>query len=405
MALPLPKVIPDVGPGGGINTAFQGALASGNALLKNQLLGQQSQYYPLTTALQAVSNPLTWAYLQSNPAAQSAVSNMMGNAFRQMGSQGGSSGGGLLGTISNKLQDIFGGTPSTNQSTPNDGGMGAGDQAPEAQGQAQPNAFNQTPDATQGGGSPLVPASQGLGAGIAGKMLAGYEQQPYSPGADVQTADGIISVPTGGSVDTAQTSLNAINRVLPIMDNIIKDAPRYLGSGEAGKIKVASQINQLEKTFGTLGGIPDMVLDKLNIDKEDVSGYQNLLSNATNAAESIMKTGPLPPNAKSLDAVSGILNPRYDETAEGYVKRMQKQKDILMRQRNYYTNMLRGGFPLNGQNQQQGEDTQGAQVRPNEPNKAEVAREGVVPYVTLRNKKTGQTLRMSRDEAMRGGYL
>lgn len=75
MALPLPKVVPDVGPGGPLVTAMRGGNALADELLQTHIRGVQAQYAPLTTQAEAASKlayanlmgPQFLAKLMGNP--------------------------------------------------------------------------------------------------------------------------------------------------------------------------------------------------------------------------------------------------------------------------------------------------------------------------------------------------
>ena len=376
MDLPLPKVVPDTQAGGGLVTSLSGVNALNHQMLQNKLLGVQTQYYPLTTALQAMSNPLMWAFLSKNPQAQNAITQMMGGAMGQAtgGNQGG---GGLLSTITNKLGSIFGGTPSSPQQ------QSGGGNALQAGGTDT--------SGSSGGGNPMLPSQGGMMGGVFGKETAPFTQSPYPGGALIPDAQGgAISVPTGGTVDTAQTAISAINRVQPMLDAVIKDAPKYLGAGEKGKIKVASFVNNLKQYGGNLGGLPDATLNALNIDPDDVSGYNNWNSNIVNSAESVMKGMALPQNADSFHQIQTILTPTEGETGKGYAKRIQSQLDQLQQQKAQQERNINYGFQV-GDKSSPTQATSGA------------SDQGAVPYVTITNKKTGETQRMSLPEARRRG--
>src|SRR3990167_7513968 len=49
MALPLPRVVADVGPGGGVVTAMRGMNALQKDMLNNKILGVKAEYAPQTT--------------------------------------------------------------------------------------------------------------------------------------------------------------------------------------------------------------------------------------------------------------------------------------------------------------------------------------------------------------------
>ncbi len=116
MALPLPRVVPDVGPGGGLVTAMRGINSLHNDMLLRKMNQIKSQYLPMTT--------------QAEAASKLAYANLMGPQFmaKLMGNPG------FLGnTPNNKLQDIreMITKAGTGQGTGNALMHGAGMPAPE----------------------------------------------------------------------------------------------------------------------------------------------------------------------------------------------------------------------------------------------------------------------------------
>lgn len=64
MGLPLPKVIPDVGPGGGLVTAMGGMNALSQAMLDTKMKQLQNQYAPLTLPAKALSEMAYASFVQ-----------------------------------------------------------------------------------------------------------------------------------------------------------------------------------------------------------------------------------------------------------------------------------------------------------------------------------------------------
>lgn len=62
MALPLPKVVSDIGPGGGLVTAMRGINALADDLLQNEITGVKAQYAPMSTEAD-VASKLAYARL------------------------------------------------------------------------------------------------------------------------------------------------------------------------------------------------------------------------------------------------------------------------------------------------------------------------------------------------------
>jgi len=145
MALPLPRVVSDVGPGGPLVTAMGGMNSLANDMILRKINSIKAQYMPLTTQAEAASKlayanlmgPQFLAKLLGNDAAvanmgddaarqalQKAVGAGMGqgsgiNAFNQM--QGGHPSGigqpgtnALSGWIADKFKNVFGATPQKN---------------------------------------------------------------------------------------------------------------------------------------------------------------------------------------------------------------------------------------------------------------------------------------------------
>jgi len=139
MALPLPRVVPDVGPGGGLVTAMGGINKLSNDNILRQINAIKKQYAPLTTQAEAASK-LAYANLmgpqflakllgndsaianmgsdQAKAALQKAVNAGMGagnpsNIFAQMQQQNQGPGEKLGNSLSNffadKLKGVFGG--------------------------------------------------------------------------------------------------------------------------------------------------------------------------------------------------------------------------------------------------------------------------------------------------------
>lgn len=169
MALPLPRVIPDVGPGGGLVTAMGGINKLSNDNILRQINAIKKQYAPLTTQAEAASK-LAYANLmgpqflakllgndsaianmgsdQAKAALQKAVNAGMGagnpsNIFAQMQQQNQGPGEKLGNSLSNffadKLRGVFGG-----QGQPGMGQMqGQPQQAPQQQPMQMPTDAGQ----------------------------------------------------------------------------------------------------------------------------------------------------------------------------------------------------------------------------------------------------------------------
>ena len=150
MGLPLPRVIPDVGPGGGLVTAMGGINSLANNMLLRKINQVKAQYAPLTTQAEAASklayaNLMGPQFLAKIMGNDSALANMSEdqkkaalqkiyqagsgqggmNAFNQMSQPNGISSGvgqpstnSLSGWFADKLKNAFGQNQQGQQQNP-----------------------------------------------------------------------------------------------------------------------------------------------------------------------------------------------------------------------------------------------------------------------------------------------
>jgi hypothetical protein len=121
MTLPLPRVVSDVGPGGGLVTAMGGINALNNDMLLRKINSIKAQYAPLTSQADAASKlayanlmgPQFLAKLLQNPG---ALANMGDKQAREalLKSVNAGMGGGSVQNYLNNIQDAGVGHPSTN---------------------------------------------------------------------------------------------------------------------------------------------------------------------------------------------------------------------------------------------------------------------------------------------------
>lgn len=103
MALPLPRVIPDVGPGGGIVTAMGGINSLANDMSLRKINETKAKYAPLTTQAEAASKlayanlmgPQFMAKLMANPGFLGNTPNDQLQAIREMITKAGTGQGGV----------------------------------------------------------------------------------------------------------------------------------------------------------------------------------------------------------------------------------------------------------------------------------------------------------------------
>jgi len=161
MALPLPKVVADTAPGGGVVTSMRGSNALSNDMLQNVIKGAEADYAPYTNYANAASKiaysqfvgPQSIANILNNPNSRGMMTkdqyNNLLNAYsRQISSPtnamaslpvpGASRGNGLLGMIINKLSG-GGNAPTDTQNEPA--------MAPESMGSGNPMAEPMAPTA------------------------------------------------------------------------------------------------------------------------------------------------------------------------------------------------------------------------------------------------------------------
>lgn len=143
MALPLPRVIPDVGPGGGIVTAMGGINSLANDMSLRKINEVKAKYAPLTTQAEAASKlayanlmgPQFMAKLMANPGFLGNTPDNKLQAIREMITRAGTGQGqanalaqlqgqsepeqpGFSGWIQNTLKNAFGQKPQPQQQAP-----------------------------------------------------------------------------------------------------------------------------------------------------------------------------------------------------------------------------------------------------------------------------------------------
>lgn len=143
MALPLPRVIPDVGPGGGIVTAMGGINSLANDMELRKINETKAKYAPLTTQAEAASKlayanlmgPQFMAKLMANPGFLGNTPDNKLQAIREMITRAGTGQGGMnalaqlqgqgepeqpgfSGWVQNQLKNVFGQKAQPQQQAP-----------------------------------------------------------------------------------------------------------------------------------------------------------------------------------------------------------------------------------------------------------------------------------------------
>lgn len=123
MALPLPRVVPDTGPGGGLVTAMGGINALHNAMIEKKINQIKAQYMPLTSQAEAASklayaNLMGPQFLSKLLGNEGAVANMSEDQKKQIlglvSRAGVNNSGNPLAQMSQPQQHTGTGQPSTN---------------------------------------------------------------------------------------------------------------------------------------------------------------------------------------------------------------------------------------------------------------------------------------------------
>lgn len=361
MALPLPRVVADVEPGGPLVTSMRGMNALTQSNLENQIKSAQAKYAPYTTYADAasklayanmvpwqiqatvLSNPLLWSALKDNPGAiQSMLQNFTqsvpkGNQIFggvQMPAPNMQRSNGLMGMLMDKLT---GGSnqqnPMQEMTSPAMGGMGG------ASG-ANPLAPSSM------GGPALLPSSQGGVAGAMAKMTAPYTQSPYSSGSlipDPNNPSGAISVPTSKMGTTIQTQLLAAKRVEPQLERIANEWAPFMDLKGKGKL-IGSQIGNF---FGS--SLPKGTLEKIGLPTDSTlpSQYAKAKSTTLTAPEALIKAYGLNATNETLDRLQQAIEPLVGENKSGYKTRIKNiLEEIRQDQMAQSQQALGGGFNI-----------------------------------------------------------
>jgi len=357
MALPLPRVVSDVGPGGPMVTSMRGINALQQDNLNNQILGVKAQYAPYTTYADAqsklayanmlpyqiratmLSNPMLWMAMKDNPEAMKGLMNSFAGSIPQGNSVTGNiqlpnpaqmgRGGHGNGLLSMLIDKITGGgqqdQPSVNALTQGPGSspgqsqdFGANNLAsPEMVADIAQNGNSAYNKGNAAPGSPLVPSTQGGFNGVMGQMTAKYNQSPYKEGtliADPNNPGQFISVPTKKMTSQLQNQLSAAQRTIPQLQTL-GDLwkPFMTGYGKA-------------KTIGAgitnLAGLSESELP---------SQYVDAKMAAFTTVESYLKSIGVPVTVDVQKDLKDMIEPYPGESAKGYSKRIEKETQRIIK--------------------------------------------------------------------------
>lgn len=379
MALPLPQVVPDTGPGGSIVTAMRGINSLTNDNLEAQIRGAQAQYAPYANYWdtvtkqqeaqwlpfkyysEAMSNPLLW--LTNPQGAQALAANLgkflpatpnvpMSSANIPMPSQG----SGLLSLALNKMfsPDSRSAASSNALNQTNLPGVSSGSSLPplssgspptgmnfgaqnavspeqvaqianqaalnrENEAAANPQAFTGNAQAAP---SSLLPGSAGGASGYAAKITAPYMQSPYGSGALIPGQEGGgISIPTERSKTATQIQLLGEKRVEPQLERLASLWKPFLdlkGQSNLLGARVGNYINA-SMSPQTMSQLKQF---GINPDSSLMKQYGEARATTNTAPEALVKAFGLNPTHYALSELKEVIEPYFGDTQESYSGRI-----------------------------------------------------------------------------------
>jgi hypothetical protein len=345
MALPLPNVVPEVGPGGRISNVMNSIGQNANALTQGQAEAKYAPYTQYANALSKtayanmlpyqiqstiLSNPVILQAFKDKPEALNAMmTNLMGSIPKGSQVQGnanipspdnmGSSQGGFLSMLMDRLR---GGNSQAgnqnallNQQTPMSG--------VNSSGKSQPGSNS---------GSPLLPSMQGGMSGVIGNKTAPFSTSPYKSGSLIEDTSGQPrSVPTESTKSAAQSSINAAERVAPQIEKLADLAAPFLSFQGKAQHHIQRLLNLADPTG----------------QRELPTKYAEYRSILKAAPEALVKAYGLRPTNETIERMQQVIEPYNGETKEQYKERMVRQlESIKQEQIGISKKNLAEGFPL-----------------------------------------------------------
>jgi hypothetical protein len=338
MALPLPRVVADVGPGGGIVTARQGINALRNSEFQNDIARSNAQYAPYTNYANALSkiayaqyspldiqskimsNPALLMAIKDNPQALAALAQNSNNIMKAMQSNG------APGNINGQILP----TPQQMQGS-NSMGSGILNWLAQKAGfnqnqQPSQNMLNKTPQRDnpnpttppfdkngvpipmplrQEGQNNGVFPSPGIGGYV--DMVTAKSKEPiHAAGKTFENPQGgYTSMPTESTVGANQAALVAIKRVTPQLERLAKAAAPFMTLSGMGSVWTDQAENYL-----------------MGSDKKLPSDYAKFQADLKAAPESLLKTYGLRATNETIEQMKGVIEPRIGESGEGYKNRI-----------------------------------------------------------------------------------
>jgi hypothetical protein len=158
----------------------------------------------------------------------------------------------------------------------------------------------------------LVPAVNGPGAGVSGKMTAPYIESPFKPGIPFLTKNNKVHVPlTPQQADTSENELMTIKQMKPYMQQIAKMAPHFLSGGENSNVRLENVLGFLHKNLPNVFGDTNLsgeIENALHLNPNDLSNYKLYRADLNVLAQQYMKAHGIPttevPSAAALASVS-----------------------------------------------------------------------------------------------------
>lgn len=326
MALPLPNVIPDVGPGGRIFDVMNKLGQSANAMTFGQAQAKYAPYTAYSNALSKMayanmlpyqiqstimSNPLVWQAFKDRPEALSAMmNNLMGSIPRGNQVTGNINmprpdegiGGGLMGLLLDRLNN-----KPTNQET----------EIPYQNKQTENNFVQPSSvgyvNQPQASGSSLLPSTQGGMAGVLAQKTAPFSTSPYKSGSLVDIGGEPTSIPTESTKSAAQSSINAAERVAPQLERIADLAGPFLSL----KGMAQNQIERLSNLVDPTG------------QRQLPAKYAEYRAILKAAPEALVKSYGLRPTNETIHRMEQIIEPYFGETKEQYKTRIARQLESI----------------------------------------------------------------------------
>jgi len=355
-----------VGPGGGVITAMRGVNALGQDRLnqlqtqaQTQLAQQQAQLMPYQILLQQATNPMSWI----NPQVGQALMNKAMQMTEQLGNSNGMmNGGGASNPFSGSALGWLMGKLSGNQNSVNplntingSGNSGSSTNAllinpvndpqssniPTQQFTADGSGMGSSPSS-----SPLVPGTQGPGAGYAGQMTKSLYQSPYDKNlvADTTNPGRTISIPTDATTTAGQQALLAEKRVEPQLNRLADEWAPFMDLKGQGKVLGARIGNYLQSSFSpqTMGTLKQFGIEP-NTDLP--SAYAKAQSTTKFIPESLVKSFGLRPTVHAMSMLQEAIEPLLGESRDGYKNRIMQTLQELRTEQNQPTEqVLTGGF-------------------------------------------------------------